>query len=75
MTALRLGILFSTSGDYGALGRDCRDGGNVTDSETVPGVNGQAQLPAKPRGLSEGGELGVMPLAAGDPRVGVAPGV
>src|SRR6202044_3549842 len=26
MTALRLGILFSTSGDYGALGRDCRDG-------------------------------------------------
>jgi urea transport system substrate-binding protein len=26
MTALRLGILFSTSGDYGVLGRDCRDG-------------------------------------------------
>ncbi|HEY3623835.1 MAG TPA: transporter substrate-binding protein [Roseiarcus sp.] len=26
MTVLRLGILFSTSGDYGALGRDCRDG-------------------------------------------------
>ena len=26
MTVLRLGILFSASGDYGALGRDCRDG-------------------------------------------------
>jgi ABC-type branched-subunit amino acid transport system substrate-binding protein len=26
MTALRLGILFSTSGDYGVLGQDCRDG-------------------------------------------------
>ena len=26
MAALRLGVLFSTSGDYGALGRDCRDG-------------------------------------------------
>jgi ABC-type branched-subunit amino acid transport system substrate-binding protein len=26
MTSLRLGILFSTSGDYGVLGRDCRDG-------------------------------------------------
>ena len=25
-TVLRLGILFSTSGDYGVLGRDCRDG-------------------------------------------------
>ena len=26
MAALRLAVLFSTSGDYGALGRDCRDG-------------------------------------------------
>ena len=26
MTSLRLGILFSTSGDYGVLGQDCRDG-------------------------------------------------
>ena len=26
MTALRLGILFSTTGAYGMLGRDCRDG-------------------------------------------------
>ena len=26
MKTLRLGILFSTSGDYGALARDCRDG-------------------------------------------------
>ncbi len=26
MAALRLGVLFSRSGDYGALGRDCRDG-------------------------------------------------
>ncbi|HEX4768391.1 MAG TPA: transporter substrate-binding protein [Lichenihabitans sp.] len=26
MDLLRLGILFSTSGDYAALGRDCRDG-------------------------------------------------
>src|SRR5271156_4805443 len=26
MTSLRLGILFSTSGDCGVLGRDCRDG-------------------------------------------------
>ena len=26
MKSLRLGILFSTSGDYGVLGQDCRDG-------------------------------------------------
>jgi ABC-type branched-subunit amino acid transport system substrate-binding protein len=26
MAALRLGVLFSTTGDYGALGRDCCDG-------------------------------------------------
>lgn len=26
MTVLRLGILFSTTGDYAAMGRDCRDG-------------------------------------------------
>ena len=29
MTSLRLGILFSTSGDYGVLGRDCRDGAMI----------------------------------------------
>jgi branched-chain amino acid transport system substrate-binding protein len=33
MTALRLGVLFSTSGDYGALGRDCRDGATTAIEE------------------------------------------
>jgi branched-chain amino acid transport system substrate-binding protein len=33
MTSLRLGILFSTSGDYGVLGRDCRDGALVAIEE------------------------------------------
>jgi ABC-type branched-subunit amino acid transport system substrate-binding protein len=33
MTALRLGILFSTSGDYGVLGRDCRDGAMIAIEE------------------------------------------
>jgi ABC-type branched-subunit amino acid transport system substrate-binding protein len=33
MTALRLGVLFSTSGDYGALGRDCRDGAMIAIEE------------------------------------------
>jgi branched-chain amino acid transport system substrate-binding protein len=37
MTALRLGILFSTSGDYGVLGRDCRDGA-LTAIEELQGV-------------------------------------
>jgi urea transport system substrate-binding protein len=30
---LRLDILFSTSGDYGVLGRDCRDGAMVVIKE------------------------------------------
>src|SRR6201996_9561673 len=38
MTALRLGILFSTSGDYGVLGRDCRDGA-MTAIEELRGVS------------------------------------
>jgi urea transport system substrate-binding protein len=29
MNALRLGILFSTTGAYGAVGRDCRDGADL----------------------------------------------
>jgi urea transport system substrate-binding protein len=33
MKALRLGILFSTSGDYGVLGRDCRDGAMIAIEE------------------------------------------
>jgi branched-chain amino acid transport system substrate-binding protein len=33
MTSLRLGILFSTSGDYGVLGRDCRDGAMIAIEE------------------------------------------
>jgi urea transport system substrate-binding protein len=33
MEVLRLGILFSTSGDYGVLGRDCRDGAMVAIEE------------------------------------------
>jgi urea transport system substrate-binding protein len=33
MTILRLGILFSTSGDYGVLGRDCRDGAMIAIEE------------------------------------------
>ena len=33
MTDLRLGILFSTSGDYGVLGRDCRDGAMIAIEE------------------------------------------
>jgi urea transport system substrate-binding protein len=38
MTALRLGILFSTSGDYGVLGRDCHDGA-MTAIEELRGVS------------------------------------
>jgi urea transport system substrate-binding protein len=38
MTSLRLGILFSTSGDYGVLGRDCRDGA-MTAIEELRGVS------------------------------------
>src|ERR1700679_4144320 len=38
MTTLRLGILFSTSGDYGVLGRDCRDGA-MTAIEELRGVS------------------------------------
>ena len=37
MRVLRLGILFSASGDYGALGRDCRDGA-MTAIEDMRGV-------------------------------------
>ena len=33
MTVLRLGILFSTSGDYAAMGRDCRDGAMLAIEE------------------------------------------
>jgi ABC-type branched-subunit amino acid transport system substrate-binding protein len=33
MTSLRLGILFSTSADYGVLGRDCRDGAMIAIEE------------------------------------------
>ena len=29
MTSLRLAILYSTAGAYGALGRDCRDGAEL----------------------------------------------
>jgi urea transport system substrate-binding protein len=38
MTSLRLGILFSTSGDYGVLGQDCRDGA-ITAIEELRGVS------------------------------------
>jgi ABC-type branched-subunit amino acid transport system substrate-binding protein len=38
MTALRLGILFSTSGDYGVLGKDCHDGA-MTAIEELRGVS------------------------------------
>ena len=38
MTSLRLGILFSTSGDYGVLGQDCRDGA-MTAIEELRGVS------------------------------------
>ena len=33
MKVLRLGILFSTSGDCGVLGRDCRDGAMIAIEE------------------------------------------
>ncbi len=33
VTLLRLGILFSCSGDYAALGRDCRDGAELAIAE------------------------------------------
>jgi branched-chain amino acid transport system substrate-binding protein len=39
MTALRLGILFSTSGDYGVLGRDCRDGAMIAIEELRGGCS------------------------------------
>ena len=33
METLRLGVLFSTSGAYGAIGRDCRDGADLAVAE------------------------------------------
>ena len=33
VAVLRLGILFSCSGDYAALGRDCRDGAELAIAE------------------------------------------
>ena len=39
MTILRLGILFSTSGDYGVLGRDCRDGAMIAIELVEPGTH------------------------------------
>lgn len=35
MRTLRLGVLFSTSGDYGVIGRDCRDGAMTAIAEIV----------------------------------------
>ena len=54
MTVLRLGILFSTSGDYGALGRDCRDGA-MTAIEDMRGLCPIAIEPvaADPAGSSD----------------------
>jgi urea transport system substrate-binding protein len=54
MTALRLGILFSTSGDYGVLGRDCRDGA-VTAIEELRGATSVSIEPVlgDPGGSSE----------------------
>jgi urea transport system substrate-binding protein len=54
MTALRLGILFSTSGDYGVLGRDCRDGA-VTAIEELRGLSSVSIEPVfgDPAGSSE----------------------
>ena len=44
MTVLRLGILFSTSGDYGVLGRDCRDVEAASRRETDDPVKVRAAL-------------------------------
>ena len=54
MTALRLGILFSTSGDYGVLGRDCRDGA-MTAIEELRAVSSVSIEPVfgDPAGSSE----------------------
>ena len=54
MTALRLGILFSTSGDYGVLGRDCRDGAMIAIEE-LRGVSSVSIEPVfgDPGGSSE----------------------
>ena len=41
MDVLRLGILFSTTGDYAALGRDCRDGAELA----VEHLRGERALP------------------------------
>jgi urea transport system substrate-binding protein len=54
MTSLRLGILFSTSGDYGVLGRDCRDGAMIAIEE-LRGVSSVSIEPVfeDPAGSSE----------------------
>jgi urea transport system substrate-binding protein len=54
MTILRLGILFSTSADYGVLGRDCRDGAMIAIEE-LRGVSSVAIEPVfgDPGGSSE----------------------
>jgi urea transport system substrate-binding protein len=54
MTILRLGILFSTSGDYGVLGRDCRDGAMIAIEE-LRGVSSVSIEPVfgDPGGSSE----------------------
>jgi urea transport system substrate-binding protein len=54
MTSLRLGILFSTSGDYGVLGRDCRDGAMIAIEE-LRGVSSVSIEPVfgDPGGSSE----------------------
>ena len=54
MTSLRLGILFSTSGDYGVLGQDCRDGA-MTAIEELQGVSSVSIEPVfeDPAGSSE----------------------
>ena len=58
MTILRLGILFSTSGDYGVLGRDCRDGAMIAIEElrgagsiAIEPVFASLDLPMPPRAV------------------------
>ncbi len=54
MLTFRLGILFSTSGDYAALGRDCRDGA-VTAIEDLQAADSVVIEPVAgdPAGLGE----------------------
>jgi branched-chain amino acid transport system substrate-binding protein len=54
MTSLRLGILFSTSGDYGVLGRDCRDGAMIAIEE----LRGACSIAIEPVFEDPGGSSG-----------------